>query len=138
MTEDLSTEGLFARQSRQTAKFHERRGANNGIMSPVVAETLRPIIQAGGKKWGVEPIGKLMIVQLNANQFIVIGSLCHITFHPVGRSTGKAWQYLRVEEGRYVNGVFKPLRILNGDETDWGGPRFGETPTVLQVTLTTR
>ena len=42
---------------------------------------------------------------------------------------------LKVEEGRYEQGVFKPLRILNGDETDWGGPRFGVTPTVLQVSL---
>jgi len=102
------------------------------------------VVSFGAEKRGgklepnIEPVGKLMLVQLNANKFLVIGSLCHLTFHPVGSNTGKAWQYLKVEEGRYVNGVFKPLRILNGDETDWGGPRFGETPTVLQVILITR
>jgi len=102
------------------------------------------VVSFGAEKRGgkldpnTEPVGKLMIVQLGENKFIVIGSLCHITFHPVGGNTGKAWQYLKVEEGRYVNGIFKPLRILNGDETDWGGPRFGEMPTVLQATLTIR
>jgi hypothetical protein len=50
----------------------------------------------------------------------------------------KAWQYLRVEEGTYVNGVFKPSRILNGDETDWGGPAFGFKPGLIRVTLITR
>jgi hypothetical protein len=93
----------------------------------------------GGKlQPNTQPIGKLMVVQLSENKFIVMGSLCHITFHPIGSNAGKAWQYLKVEEGRYVNGTFKPLRILNGDETDWGGPRFGDVPTVLQITLTTR
>jgi hypothetical protein len=43
-----------------------------------------------------------------------------------------------VEEGSYENGKFKILRILNGDETDWGGPGFGTSPTVLQTTLVVR
>jgi hypothetical protein len=30
------------------------------------------------------------------------------------------------------------LRIRNGDETDWGGPRIGAVPAVLRTTLTTR
>jgi hypothetical protein len=84
------------------------------------------------------PIGKLMIVQLGENKFIVIGTLCHISFSPTGSNAGKAWQYLKVEEGHYENGKFKFLRILNGDETDWGGPRFGAAPTVLQITLISR
>lgn len=102
------------------------------------------VVSFGAEKRGgkiepnTEPVGKLMIVELTASKFVVIGSLCHITFHPADRNARKTWQYLRVEEGRYVNGVFKPLRILNGDETDWGGPRFGSLPTVLQITLMTR
>jgi hypothetical protein len=82
--------------------------------------------------------GKMMIVQLDTNKFVLIGAHCHITFLPLGKNSGKAWQYLNVEEGHYENGVFKPLRILNGDETDFGGPRFGATPTVLQTTLVVR
>lgn len=82
--------------------------------------------------------GKLMIVKLTENRFVVIGAQCHITFVPTGANTGKAWQYFKVEEGKYDNGIFKPLRILNGDETDFGGPRFGITPTVLKVELVIR
>ncbi|HZX58755.1 MAG TPA: DUF5597 domain-containing protein, partial [Mucilaginibacter sp.] len=82
--------------------------------------------------------GKLMVVKVDENKFILIGTRCHITFKPTGNNTGKAWQYLKVEEGHFENGVFKLLRIQNGDETDWGGPGFGDAPTVLQTTLTVR
>lgn len=84
------------------------------------------------------PIGKAMVVQLGDNEFVLIGSLCHFTFHPAGANAGKAWQYLKVEEGKYENGTFKLLRIRNGDETDWGGPRIGASPVILHITLTVR
>lgn len=87
---------------------------------------------------GTRQLGKAMIVQLDENKFLLIGTLCHISFLPLGNNAGRPWQYLKVEEGRYENGAFKPLRILNGDETDWGGPRFGPVPTVLQTTLIVR
>jgi hypothetical protein len=85
-----------------------------------------------------KPIGKAMVVQLGENEFILTGTLCRFTFRPVGVNAGKAWQYLKVEEGRYENGTFKLLRIRNGDETDWGGPRIGAVPVVLHTTLTVR
>jgi hypothetical protein len=85
-----------------------------------------------------KPIGKAMVVQLGENEFILTGTLCRFTFKPLGANTGKTWQYLKVEEGRYENGKFKLLRIRNGDETDWGGPRIGSTPVVLHTTLTLR
>ena len=84
------------------------------------------------------PIGKAMIVQTSENEFIVTGTGSRITFHPSGANAGKAWQYLKVEEGIFSNHRFQALRILNGDETDWGGPLFGDTPAVLQVTLQVR
>ena len=84
------------------------------------------------------PIGKALVVQLGENEFVLIGSLCHFTFKPFGANAGKAWQYLKVEEGRYEKGSFKLLRIRNGDETDWGGPRIGAVPAVLHTTLVTR
>jgi len=86
----------------------------------------------------IKPIGKAMVVQLGANEFVLIGTLCHFTFKPIGANTGKTWQYLKVEEGQYENGTFKLLRNRNGDETDWGGPRFGTMPAVLHTTLVTR
>ena len=82
--------------------------------------------------------GKAMFVQLDANQYLVTGTRCHISFKPTGNNAGKAWQYLAVEEGYFENGTFKPLRILNGDETDWGGPGLGAVPTVLRVSLVVR
>jgi len=102
------------------------------------------IISFGGMGRGnaapqnAQSIGKTMIVKLEENKFVITGTLCHLTFKPTGNNSGKTWQYLKVEEGRYENGVFKSLRILNGDETDFGGPGFGTTPTVLQVSLITR
>ncbi len=86
----------------------------------------------------VRPFGKAMVVQLGENEFLLIGTLCHFTFKPLGTNAGKAWQYLKVEEGQYENGKFKLLRNRNGDETDWGGPRLGAAPVVLHTTLVTR
>jgi beta-galactosidase GanA len=84
------------------------------------------------------PVSKAMVVQLGENEFVLIGTQCHFTFRPTGSNAGKAWQYLKVEEGQYENGTFKLLRIRNGDETDWGGPRLGTIPVVLHTTLITR
>jgi hypothetical protein len=85
-----------------------------------------------------EPTGSALFVKMADDKLLVVGTRCHLTFHPSGAQAGKAWQYGRVEEGRYENGVFKAMRILNGDETDWGGPGFGDLPAVLQITLVRR
>jgi hypothetical protein len=93
----------------------------------------RSAVQANAK-----PISKAMIVQLGENEFLLIGTLCHFTFKPLGANAVNAWQYLKVEEGQFENGTFKLLRIRNGDETDWGGPRIGAVPVVLRTTLVVR
>lgn len=85
-----------------------------------------------------KPMGKLMIITLEENKFLLLGTDCHITFKPIGKNLGREWQYGKVEEGKYENGKFKLLRIQNGDETDWGGPGFGTKPSVLQATLIVR
>jgi hypothetical protein len=90
--------------------------------------------------------GKLLIIQQDRNTFLVTGTSARITFKPLETSPGaagrpgggKAWQYLRVEEGTYAKGVFTPTRILNGDETDWGGPAFASTPSLIRISLDTR
>jgi len=84
------------------------------------------------------PNSKMMIVQLDEDQFVLIGTGCRITFNPLGKNAGRAWQYLKVEEGQYEKGKFKSIRLLNGDETDWGGPRFDVTPSIMQVSLIVR
>jgi hypothetical protein len=104
----------------------------------------RALITFGGNRRGnaapvnTELAGKMMIVQLEENKFILIGTGCHITFQPTGKNAGRTWQYERVEEGKFKNGKFNLERIQNGDETDWGGPGFGKVPTVLQTTLIVR
>jgi hypothetical protein len=104
------------------------------------------------------PMGRALVAQLNDNQFLVTGYFCRVDFQPAGteqqqksqnivEGTGQTpsalingrWQhrqFVRVEEGTYENGVFKFLRIWNGDETDWG-LRFGGDPVVLRVSLAT-
>ncbi|MDB5147643.1 MAG: hypothetical protein JWQ57_1663 [Mucilaginibacter sp.] len=100
------------------------------------------IIKFGGGRGEMQPNkehnGKAMVIILDENKFIMTGTNCRITFRPAGSNTGKAWQYLKVEEGWYDHGIFKSLRILNGDETDWGGPAIGDKPKVLQISLVVR
>jgi hypothetical protein len=81
-----------------------------------------------------EPIGRVLVGQLNDNQFLIAGYYCRVDFKPA--EAGKYRQFLRVEEGTFENGEFKFLRILNGDETDWG-LNFGAEPLVLRVSLAT-
>ena len=50
--------------------------------------------------------------------------------------TGRKRSFRRVEEGGYENGVFQPVRIWNGDETDWG-LSFFSAPQILRVVLST-
>ena len=83
--------------------------------------------------------GKTMIIQLGDGDYLVIGTNCRITFKPSGRNEGKAWHFLRVEEGTYNNnGEWEMRRVLNGDQTDWGGPYFGNNPTMLRIRVYVR
>ena len=85
-----------------------------------------------------EATGKLLVVKLDENKYLLIGSRCHVVFKPADQNAGRVWQYLKVEEGSYSNGKFVPARILNGDETDWGGPGFGDKPSITQISLVVR
>jgi len=81
-----------------------------------------------------EPAGRVLVAQLKDNQFLVTGYFCRVDFRPADVQQHR--QFLRVEEGAYENGVFKFLRIWNGDETDWG-LNFGAEPVVLRVSVAT-
>ncbi len=101
------------------------------------------IIKFGERQGGTihpntEPLGKLMIIRLAPDEFLITGTLCCVTFRPLNKNANRAWQYIKVEEGKYENGEFKNLRILNGDETDWGGPQFGAKPVLLKASLVVR
>ena len=116
------------------------------------------IDESGPAKGNHDPIGRALVAQLTNNQFLVTGYNCRVDFRPAGTGqqrksgnivagTGQApsalidgkWQhrqFLRVEEGAYENGAFKFLRILNGDQTDWG-LNFSSDPEVLRVSVAT-
>jgi len=114
--------------------------------------------RGGAAKGNSEPIGRALVAQLGDNQFLVTGYFSRVDFCPAGTEqqrksqqivsgTGQEpsalidgkWQhrqFLRVEEGAYENGAFKPARILNGDQTDWG-LNFNSEPEVLRVSVAT-
>ena len=83
-----------------------------------------------------QPGGRILIAELEKNQFLVTGYHARLMPRPTTKTDGCAWYYLKVEEGSYENGEFKVKRLLNGDQTDWG-LQFN-TPAVLRVTLYTR
>jgi beta-galactosidase GanA len=84
-----------------------------------------------------QPIGRALIAQLDPDHFLVTGFFCRVVFRPSGATMGKPWQFLRVEEGRYEKGSFKPSRIWNGDQTDWG-LNFSSGLQVLRVSISVR
>jgi beta-galactosidase GanA len=84
-----------------------------------------------------EPVGGALVAELADNQFLVAGFHCRVDFQMSGAAAAaKQREYLRVEEGSYEAGVFKPRRIWNGDQTDWG-LNFTSAPQLLRVTVGT-
>jgi hypothetical protein len=65
----------------------------------------------------------------------VTGVSARVDFRPTDAG-GKHREFVRVEEGTYVDGKWKFLRIWNGDQTDYG-LNFTTQPQVLRVTLMT-
>jgi beta-galactosidase GanA len=79
-----------------------------------------------------EPTGRALVAQLADDRFLVAGYSCRVDFRPA--AADKRRQFMRVDEGTYENGVFKFIRILNGDETD-NGLNLRAEPIVLRVSL---
>jgi beta-galactosidase GanA len=87
-------------------------------------------------KGNPEPVGRMLVAPLGENEFLVTGYMCRVDFKIAEAAAGAQREFLRVEEGSYDGGVFRPTRIWNGDETDWG-LNFGSAPQVLRVQLAT-
>ena len=79
-----------------------------------------------------KPTGRVLVAQLADDKFLVAGYSCRVDFRPT--AADKHRQFMRVEEGTYENGVFKFIRILNGDETD-NGLNLRAEPIALRVSL---
>ena len=87
-------------------------------------------------KGNPEPVGGALVAQIGEGQFLVSGFFSRVDFQPTDKNSGKQRQFMRVEEGSYKNGTFHPIRIWNGDQTDWG-LNFTSVPQTLRVSLGT-
>lgn len=85
-------------------------------------------------KGNPEPKGGVLLAQLGLDEFLVSGYFARVDFSVADAANKKERQYLRVEEGNYDNGQWRPSRIWNGDQTDFG-LNFTELPQVLRVKL---
>ncbi len=64
-------------------------------------------------------MGRVLIAQIDPDTFMVAGFDARVTLRLADGTPGHA-QILRAEEGKYENGEWHALRILNGDQTDRG------------------
>ncbi len=80
--------------------------------------------------------GGVLIGRLGADEFLVAGVHARVAFELADSSGGLQAQYVRVEQGTYVAGVWKLTRVWNGDQVDWG-LNFTSVPQVLHVRMGT-
>ena len=75
-----------------------------------------------------------LVAQLGPDEFLVTGVDASVVFHLPGKLPWIRSQILTAEQGTYENGVWRPLRLWNGDETDRGLCFYGK-PTVVRVKM---
>ena len=75
-----------------------------------------------------------LVAQLGPDEFLVTGVDASVSFHLPGKLPWIRSQIVSAELGAYENGVWKPLRLLNGDETD-RGLRFHQGTEVVRVLM---
>ena len=61
--------------------------------------------------------GRVLVTPVGPDEFLVAGLNARVTFSLSHPQPHERWQYIRVEEGTYDGGTWKPSRWLNGDET---------------------
>jgi hypothetical protein len=79
--------------------------------------------------------GVALVAQLGPDEFLVTGIDASVSFHLPGRLPGMRMQILSAQEGAYQNGVWKPVRLWNGDETDRGLQFHADDPAIVRVKL---
>jgi beta-galactosidase GanA len=107
-----------------------------GPWTATVAYGLRVFGRAMNAPGNADPAGRALVAQLGPDEFLVTGVSTRVDFRPTDAANGKHREFVRVEEGTYVDGKWKFLRIWNGDQTDYG-LNFTTQPQVLRVTLMT-
>jgi hypothetical protein len=78
--------------------------------------------------------GAALVAQLGPDEFLVTGVDASVNFHLPGKLPWMRSQIITAEQGVYENGVWKPIKLLNGDETD-RGLCFHDKPLVVRVKL---
>jgi hypothetical protein len=76
--------------------------------------------------------GTALIARLGPDEFLVTGVDASVSFHLPGKLPWIRSEIVSAEQGTYENGVWKPLRLWNGDESD-RGLCFYQKPEVLHV-----
>jgi beta-galactosidase GanA len=105
-----------------------------GPWTATVAYGLRVFGRAANPPGNPEPLGRALVAQLGPDEFLVTGASTRVDFRPT--DAAKHREFVKVEEGTYVDGKWKFKRIWNGDQTDYG-LNFTTPPQVLKVTLMT-
>ena len=75
-----------------------------------------------------------LVAQLGPDEFLVTGVDVSVSFHLPGKLPWIRSEVVTAEQGVYDNGVWKPIKLWNGDETD-RGLSFHEKPEVVRVRL---
>lgn len=78
--------------------------------------------------------GSALVAQLGPNEFLVTGIDASVAFHLPGKLPWIRSEIVTAQQGAYEDGVWKPLRLWNGDETD-RGLCFHDKPEVVRVTM---
>lgn len=80
-------------------------------------------------------MGRVLIAQIDPDTFMIAGFDTRVTLRLSDGASGHT-QILRAEEGRYENGEWHALRILNGDQTD-RGINLRHADTVVRIRMGT-
>jgi hypothetical protein len=90
----------------------------------------------GGHAPGTQDhMGRVLIAQIDPDTFMVAGFDTRVTLRLANEAKDHA-QILRAEEGKYENGEWHALRILNGDQTD-RGINLRQEDTVVRIRMGT-
>jgi hypothetical protein len=78
--------------------------------------------------------GAALVAQIGPDEFLLTGVDASVVFHLPHKEPWIHSQILTAEEGRYEKGVWTPIRLWNGDETD-RGICFDGKPVVVRVKM---
>jgi hypothetical protein len=79
--------------------------------------------------------GVALVAQFGPDEFLVTALDASVSFHLPEGLPGMRMQILSAEEGSYQGGVWKPVRLWNGDETDRGLQFHADDPAAVRVRL---